>query len=539
MKYVGSTAGDLWSVPANWLDENNTHRTPTTNDDIYIGAAAGTNTTDDLSIIAEYLDFYQGSNFLTISGGNQLVIFPSTSPGISVASGASAFITVTGPGSVLQLNGTASADGVALELDSGGKLSISSLSSSGASIGSLQGTSGTVDLGAKTLTVGGLNTFTNYNGIITGTGGSLTKVGTGALTLGDANTYSGATSINAGTLAINDNAGLGTSALTIGQTGSSNSATFTINTFGTINVANNITVSSLASGAAASINSFSGPSSGSNQLTGNVTLNGTVIVNTVAPAANPLAFTGTISGNGGVTINPTSAGYTGAVSFTGANTYNGNTTVNGGTLFANNSTGSATGNGSVIVNSGATLGGAGTMSGLVSVNSGASLAPGFNGTGILHVGNAALTTPSLLLGGTLSLELGGVTAGSGYDQVITATGATLSGNLTLTLVNGFRPMMGEKFYIIDETSSDPTLRTTGSFANAPGGVIMDNAGDTYDIFYAGISDPNNPSTIPNDVTLIAVNVVPEPSTWMLLLVGCASLVVGGLRRMRSVAGGKD
>jgi autotransporter-associated beta strand protein len=528
VQYVGSTAGDLWSVSANWLDENNTHRAPKNGDDIFIGSSTGTNTTDNISLVADYLDFYRGTNLLTVSGGVQLVIFPTSTVGIAVDPGVSAFIDVTN-NSDLQLSGTASANGVSLELDGGGKFSISSVTGSGVSIGDLQGANGTIDLGAKMLTVGSLNTFTNYYGTISGVGGSLTKVGTGALTLASANTYSGSTNIQSGTLAIGDNAALGTSALTIGLTGGSNNVKFNIATANP-NVANNITVSALAGGATATIASLEAPASGPNQVSGNVTLNGSLGIDTTAFKINPFTFTGTITGNGGVTINPN---FTGAVSFTGANGYSGNTTVNGGTFFANNTSGSATGTGSVTVAGGATLAGNGSITGVVTVNSGVTLAggtltPGNSGVGTLHIGNSALTTPSLLLNGTLSLEIGGIQAGSDYGQIITATGATISGNLSLAVINGFRPLLGEKFYIIDNTSSDPALRTTGSFANAPGGMVTDNAGDTYEIVYAGIEDPSNASTLPNDVTLVAVNVVPEPATIMLLIAGCVSLALARL-----------
>src|SRR5437868_14833529 len=48
-----------------------------------------------------------------------------------------------------------------------------------------------------------------YNGIAAGTG-SLTKSGTGTLVLGGINTYSGVTNINAGTISISADSGLGT-----------------------------------------------------------------------------------------------------------------------------------------------------------------------------------------------------------------------------------------------------------------------------------------------------------------------------------------
>ncbi|MDF3129107.1 autotransporter-associated beta strand repeat-containing protein [Kiritimatiellaeota bacterium B1221] len=71
-------------------------------------------------------------------------------------------------------------------------------------IGSLSGGTaiqGLVKLGSATLTTGGNDLSTNYASIISGTGG-LTKVGTGTMTLSEVNTYTGATTINDGTLAI-------------------------------------------------------------------------------------------------------------------------------------------------------------------------------------------------------------------------------------------------------------------------------------------------------------------------------------------------
>ncbi|MFX5514207.1 autotransporter-associated beta strand repeat-containing protein, partial [Acinetobacter baumannii] len=67
------------------------------------------------------------------------------------------------------------------------------------SAGSIAG-AGHYALGAHELTVGSNNLSTEVSGDISGTGGSLVKIGTGTLTLTSAKTYTGGTTISAGTL---------------------------------------------------------------------------------------------------------------------------------------------------------------------------------------------------------------------------------------------------------------------------------------------------------------------------------------------------
>jgi len=98
-------------------------------------------------------------------------------------------------------------------LSGNGFLDISGINgtSKSVTIGSLAtgSSGGIVYLGANNLTVGSNNTSTLFSGVIqdfgggtAGTGGSLTKIGTGSLDLSGASSYTGNTIVSAGTLAV-------------------------------------------------------------------------------------------------------------------------------------------------------------------------------------------------------------------------------------------------------------------------------------------------------------------------------------------------
>jgi len=66
-------------------------------------------------------------------------------------------------------------------------------------IGAIQGDD-TLDFGNNTISVGANNAATSFTGTLAGSGGNLTKVGSGALTLSGNNSYTGSTTISAGTI---------------------------------------------------------------------------------------------------------------------------------------------------------------------------------------------------------------------------------------------------------------------------------------------------------------------------------------------------
>jgi autotransporter-associated beta strand protein len=145
----------------------------------------------------------------------------------------------------------------------------------------------------STLTVGASNNLdSQFAGTISGSG-ALVKAGTGTLSLTGTNSYTGGTTVNAGTIAINSSTSLGhiSGTLTVGNG--------TVQVLSDISSARNI----LLTNAASKIN---------------------------ADASATYTLTGTLSGAG--TLNKNGDG---TLVLGGTNTYTGGTTINGGTVVVN------------------------------------------------------------------------------------------------------------------------------------------------------------------------------------------------------------
>jgi autotransporter-associated beta strand protein len=110
-----------------------------------------------------------------------------------------------GEGGLISFADDASGGTARVELSGNGALDIRSHNSPGVTVGSLEGTGGSVILGGNNLTVGSNNLSTTFIGRLEDLGllkegGSLTKIGTGTLTLRAVNSYTGGTRVTAGTL---------------------------------------------------------------------------------------------------------------------------------------------------------------------------------------------------------------------------------------------------------------------------------------------------------------------------------------------------
>jgi hypothetical protein len=220
---------------------------------------------------------------------------------------------------------------------------------------------------------------------------------------------------------------------------------------------------------------------GSLEGDGNVFLGGT----TLDVGSNNLSttFSGVIQYAGGMYGGWLVKIGTGALTLSGNNNLGG-TEIREGRLVVNNTSGSGTGTGPVIVLNGSVLGGNGTIQlrqGVSLTNNG-TIAPG-SSAGRLNVdGDIELNYSS-----TLSCEIGGTTPATQYDVLnkIDASTLTLKGKLTVSLINGFTPRPSDTFTVLNtQTMLD------GAFTNVKSGGRMNTAegAGSFKVTYNGASN---------------------------------------------------
>lgn len=219
-------------------------------------------------------------------------------------------------------------------------------------------------------------------------GSTTTPASNGVVELAGNNSFTGATTIRRGTLLLSSPTALGSSTqVFIADGGLGNPGnTLSLLTNGPYTFTQNISINN-ASGTTTYTAVIGGNSAHTSTFSGQITINDTNAgtYQLTAAAGGQVNFTGLIT-DGAQTklIEKTGAGVVNLARAAG-NTYDGGTLVSAGTLLVNNTSGSATGTGTVTINSGATLGGEGIISGSVTVNG--SVAPGNSGIGTLTVNN--------------------------------------------------------------------------------------------------------------------------------------------------------
>ncbi|QYM79384.1 autotransporter-associated beta strand repeat-containing protein [Horticoccus luteus] len=391
---------------------------------------------DDLSISANI----SGSGGLTKAGAGTLVLGGTN--------------TFTGPmtvnaGTVRTDAVNALGTGSALTVAAGATLDLNNYNQT---VGSLAA-SGTIALGSATLTAGGDNSSTTVDGVISGSGG-LTKTGTGTLSLMSANTYTGATTINSGTVHVENNTALGTAA---GGTTVASGAMLEL--ANSVNLGTEaLTLGGNGVGSGGALRSLSGD----NVANGAITLTSATTISTVAgtlglggalnTAGNALTFastgdtaeSGVISGAGSVT--KTGAG---DLALSGANTYSGTTTIAAGSLTVTNSNALGTTAGGTVVASGAVL----NLNGGVNIGAEALT---LSGTGISNSGALQSISGDNVYGGAITL--GAATRIVTAADTLTLSGAIDNGGKALTIFS----------------TGDTTI--SGSMSGA-GSLVKTGAGD--------------------------------------------------------------
>lgn len=359
---------------------------------------------------------------------------------------------------------------------------------------------GAIDLGGAVRTITSLATGVESGqgsgAILSGAiaNGGITKAGSGILTLTNgANTFTGAVTVNAGSLAISKNA---------------------LATAGAVNLAASGAQLFLGENGAGAhmVNNLSGVAG--SQIRTDFTLSGTNTARLLSVnQTSDGVFAGTfVEGSGGRTIALTKTGAA-TLTLSAAATYTGTTTVDGGTLVVSGSTPAA---GLVQVSATATLGGGGSA-GNVTVADLGGLAPGHSGDNHLQLASLSLSNTSILFY-DLSTPLAdpfSTTPDPASDHVSITGLLTLDGSLRVNALPGFgAPAAGNRWLLMTASGgvADGTVEIdTAHSAPLPGGL-----GYTIDTD----SSPG----------FVYLTVVPEAGTAGLLLLGIATLCASWRRR---------
>jgi autotransporter-associated beta strand protein len=380
--------------------------------DFFTSASAGTATISNAA--GATLNFHSSTTAASSAITNDGTV---TFDGSATAGNAT---ITTNNAATTNFTGTSTGGSARFITNAGGTVDISGLTSGGMTSGSIEG-AGNYVLGANTLTTGSLNTSTQVDGVISGTGGGLTKVGTGTLTLTNLNSYTGATTVSGGTLALS---GVGNIAF---------SSVVTVNgTLDTTAVSNQTAITTLAG-------------NGTVQMGGTY---GLFIYNGSTEFAGSIKSTGLA----GIEI----AG--GTQTLSGVNTYTNATQIDGlGTL-------ALKGNGSIANSLYVAFAGAGATLDISQTTSGASVSQlfSFGANGVVALGSKTLTITSnsgTAFGGVI--QDGGIGGGTGGNLLI-ANGGLQQLYGTNTYTGTTTIASGGELDLVNLAGSDGSIATSSN-----------------------------------------------------------------------------
>jgi hypothetical protein len=118
-----------------------------------------------------------------------------------------------------------------------------------------------------------------------------------------------------------------------------------------------------------------------------------------------------------------------------------------------------------------TLLGQGKLAAAVTSSSTVTVGDSTSKAGLLTVSGAYTQKPA----GVLDVAIGGTTVGSQYSQLAVSNGVSLNGTLTIKLINGFVPTIGETFTILTGSA------VSGTFSKVNGTSI--NSSEHFDVSY--------------------------------------------------------
>jgi len=268
---------------------------------------------------------------------------------------------------------------------------------------------------------------------------------------------------------------------------------------------------------------------GGTNFNGSTTLQSNVTFAGIPASGGVTTFTNGISDDGhGRSVSYTSGG---RYNLLAGSTYTGGTTISGGTVVAANTSGSATGFGSLLLNGGVLAGGgtfttSGVTSGTaVTISSGTLSPSGGTGVAVMTYNLQGNTSMQLNSGAKFVFDLNtinasdNVTNGTATSDLIRITGGTL--NLNSIDLTNFTFNLGANF-------NDGYYNL---FATDAPGDITGTLGSTLTQAFTLNGQPYSYTlAITNNGQDLTLEVIPEPSTWALMLGGLGVLVYCVRRR---------